>query len=199
MQFYRNLPNKRPLWAHITVYGVQDIPYIVHIHVTALNVALVREKRCSFLCLTKLPIFTDNHYVYFESTDSRFGEEAFMFKSEVPFKSDCFCLVFDFHMFGAGIGNLTVSQANFETTGEFGNVVHLLHIQGRTCTLYTCTLTVLARVSRPGWLSWHVFKSGRRWLARGGGLALLHTKFGQSTWGWLKRKGRLTRANTVPG
>ena len=64
--------------------------------------------------------------------------------------------------------------------------------------------TVLTRVSRPGWLSWEVYKSGRGWLTRrrvallyipiflrGGGLREILSKDKGGV-----HEGRLTRAST---
>ena len=61
--------------------------------------------------------------------------------------------------------------------------------------------TVLARVSRPGWLSWEVCKSGRGWLTRRGVALLYIPLFLRGGWlkansvqrygGWLTRGGGL--------
>ena len=63
---------------------------------------------------------------------------------------------------------LTMSSTRSST----GLLNHSKHLHA---TFKISQLTVLARVSRPGWLSWEVCKSGRGWLTRRGVAVLLYS------------------------
>ena len=80
-----------------------------------------------FMCVNIT--FPANNYVYFESSLVRRGDESSLAHYYILYE-ECFCVVFDFHMYGTGIGNLTVHQANYDQTGDLYDIQPLLRIEG---------------------------------------------------------------------